>query len=57
CMVNYTYKFIMAIVLTPLIYAAEKIIDNYLGHETAHKMKMAAMGQPTDGFDNIPTAG
>ncbi len=45
CVVNYTYKFTMAIVLTPLIYFIEKKIENYVGHETAHKMKLAAMGK------------
>jgi queuosine precursor transporter len=35
CMVNYAYKFTMAILLTPLIYFVEKRIENYLGHETA----------------------
>jgi uncharacterized integral membrane protein (TIGR00697 family) len=44
CLVNYTYKFIMAVVLTPLIYLIETFIENYLGHETAREMKMAAMG-------------
>ncbi|HJV20783.1 MAG TPA: queuosine precursor transporter [Sediminibacterium sp.] len=45
CLVNYTYKFIMAIVLTPVIYLLEKRIDRYVGAETAHKMKLAAMGK------------
>jgi len=44
CLVNYAYKFTMAIVLTPMIYIIEKQIDNYLGHDTAQKMKRAAMG-------------
>ncbi len=44
CLVNYTYKFTMAIILTPLIYWAEKWIAKYLGHEITHKMKQAAMG-------------
>jgi uncharacterized integral membrane protein (TIGR00697 family) len=44
CLVNYAYKFTMAIVLTPLIYIIEKQIDHYLGHDTAQKMKRAAMG-------------
>ena len=44
CLVNYIYKFTMAIILTPLIYLIEKQIDNYLGHDTAQKMKRAAMG-------------
>jgi len=54
---NYLYKFTMAIVLTPLIIFVEKRIEKYVGHETAKKMKKAAMGQETDGFDNIPAAG
>lgn len=44
CVVNYCYKFTMAIILTPLIYFIEKRIENYLGKETAAKMKRAAMG-------------
>jgi queuosine precursor transporter len=43
-MMNYIYKFIVAILLTPLIYFIERRIENYVGHEAAHKMKMAAMG-------------
>ena len=45
CLVNYLYKFTMAILLTPLIYLVEKRIEIYLGHETAYKMKQAAMGK------------
>lgn len=45
CVVNYLYKFTMAIILTPLIYLAENRIDRYLGAETARKMKLAAMGK------------
>jgi uncharacterized integral membrane protein (TIGR00697 family) len=45
-MMNYIYKFTVAIVLTPLIYLVEKRIERYVGHETAHKMKAAAMGMP-----------
>lgn len=45
CLLNYMYKFTMAIVLTPLIYLIEKQIERYLGHETAKKMKLAAMGK------------
>lgn len=43
-MMNYGYKAFMAIVLTPVIYFVEKWIENYVGHETAHNMKQAAMG-------------
>jgi len=55
--VNYCYKAGMAIILTPVIIVAEKRIERYVGHATAKQMKLAAMGQPTDGFENIPTAG
>lgn len=48
CVVNYLYKFTMAIILTPVIYAAENRIDKYLGHETAQKMKLAAMGKAAE---------
>lgn len=54
---NYIYKFLMAIILTPALIWVEKRIEKYLGHETAMQMKKAAMGEPTDGFENIPTAG
>lgn len=53
---NYLYKFTMAIVLTPVIYFIEKRIEKYVGHETAIQMKKAAMGDHT-AFENIPTAG
>lgn len=42
-MVNYAYKFTMAIVLTPLVYFIHHRVDAYLGEETASKMKRAAM--------------
>lgn len=53
---NYTYKFTMAIVLTPVIYLAENRIEKYVGTETAHRMKRAAMGQQEE-FSTIPAAG
>ena len=43
-LVNYTYKFGMAIVLTPVIYLIEKGIESYLGEETTKKLKRSAMG-------------
>jgi uncharacterized integral membrane protein (TIGR00697 family) len=43
-MMNYFYKFTVAIILTPLIYFVEKRIERYVGHDTANKMKQAAMG-------------
>jgi uncharacterized integral membrane protein (TIGR00697 family) len=48
CLVNYLYKFTMAIILTPLIYLLEKQIERYLGKETAHQMKQAAMGKTNE---------
>ncbi|HMU46085.1 MAG TPA: queuosine precursor transporter [Chitinophagaceae bacterium] len=54
---NYIYKFTMAIALTPVIYFAEKRIEKYVGHDTAVKMKKAAMGQKEDDFMNMPAAG
>ena len=40
---NYGYKFLMAIAMTPLIYLAHGLIDRYLGDE-ANAMKAAAAG-------------
>jgi uncharacterized integral membrane protein (TIGR00697 family) len=48
CLVNYLYKFTMAIILTPLIYILEKQIERYLGKQTAHQMKQAAMGKSNE---------
>ncbi|HEU4555757.1 MAG TPA: queuosine precursor transporter [Chitinophaga sp.] len=44
CVVNYIYKFTMAIILTPLIYLLERQIERYLGRDTTRRMKAAAMG-------------
>jgi len=35
---NYVYKFIVAVLITPLIYVAHWIMDRYLGHETADRL-------------------
>ena len=40
--VNYSYKFLVAVLLTPLIYLAHHLIDNYLGKEVAMAMKKRA---------------
>ena len=37
-LVNYTYKFLVAILMTPLLYVVHSIIDRFLGRELAHKM-------------------
>ena len=44
-MVNYAYKFTVAIVLTPLIYLIEHRIEKYLGPTVSMRMKNAAMGK------------
>ena len=49
CLVNYMYKFTMALILTPFIYLLEKQIEKYLGPETSRKMKLAAMGEGEEG--------
>lgn len=36
--INYIYKFVVAVVLTPLLYLAHGLIDNYLGEDLADKM-------------------
>jgi uncharacterized integral membrane protein (TIGR00697 family) len=43
--VNYIYKFTMAIVLTPLIHIIRNRIELYVGKDTAEKMKREAMGE------------
>lgn len=40
--INYLYKFGVAIVLTPMIYLAHYLIDNYLGQELSEKMQNEA---------------
>ncbi len=42
---NYIYKFTIAILLTPLLYVVHKIIDNYLGKELSEQMMKEAQGQ------------
>jgi uncharacterized integral membrane protein (TIGR00697 family) len=44
CIVNYIYKFIVALLMTPVIYVVHGWIERYLGHEQAAVMKKAAMG-------------
>ncbi len=41
--VNYIYKFIMAILLTPLIYLVHGIIDRYLGEEESAAYRKQAL--------------
>lgn len=39
---NYAYKFIIAIVITPVIYAAHWVMDMYLGEQTAEELIRSA---------------
>ena len=43
CLVNYIYKFSMALLLTPVIYLVHGWIERYLGHDLAAEMKRAAI--------------
>ncbi|RYZ55575.1 MAG: VUT family protein [Sphingobacteriales bacterium] len=45
CLVNYSYKFVMAIVLTPLIYLIGRWIESYLGRSETAELKAAAMSK------------
>jgi uncharacterized integral membrane protein (TIGR00697 family) len=45
CVGNYIYKFLVAVILTPLIYLIHGWIENYLGEPIASQMKQAAMGR------------
>ena len=46
---NYIYKFLVAILLTPLIYLGHALIDRYLGKENAHQISDHA-AQESKGF-------
>ena len=37
-LVNYTYKFVVAVLMTPLLYLVHGIIDGYLGHDLSRKL-------------------
>jgi uncharacterized integral membrane protein (TIGR00697 family) len=43
-LVNYAYKFTMAILLTPVIYLVHDAIEKYLGHDEAARLKAEAAG-------------
>lgn len=44
-LVGYTYKFVIALAMTPILYLIHGIIDGYLGKDLAHRMiKMAGRG-------------
>jgi uncharacterized integral membrane protein (TIGR00697 family) len=43
--VNYLYKFLIAILMTPVIYLVHGVIEKYLGTEKAAAMKKAALAE------------
>lgn len=43
CFGNYLYKFVVAVLLTPVIYLVHAWIERYMGRELAKEMKTAAM--------------
>jgi uncharacterized PurR-regulated membrane protein YhhQ (DUF165 family) len=44
-LINYAYKFTVAVLLTPLIYLAHHGIERYLGTTLANEMRQVAMKQ------------
>lgn len=42
-LVGYSYKFLIAIMITPVIYLVHDLIEKYLGHELAKQMKKSAV--------------
>ena len=42
--VNYSYKFMVAILMTPLIYLTHGLIDKYLGEKLSKKLRKQALG-------------
>ncbi len=45
---NYIYKFVVALLLTPVIYGVHALIENYLGADVAAQMKDTAMSNSMD---------
>lgn len=37
-LVNYTYKFVIAVLMTPVLYLVHSIIDQFLGKDLSHRM-------------------
>lgn len=46
--INYIYKFMIAVLLTPLLYIAHAIIDRYLGQQEAERMIEKAAEESRD---------
>jgi uncharacterized integral membrane protein (TIGR00697 family) len=48
CTGNYIYKFVVAVVLTPVIYLAHGLVERYLGEADAMRLKQAAMAKVSE---------
>ena len=46
--INYIYKVVAALVLTPVLYVAHGIIDRYLGLDAARELEAAAAAEPAE---------
>jgi uncharacterized integral membrane protein (TIGR00697 family) len=44
-LVNYIYKFIIAVIVTPALYILHSVIDKYLGKELSEKLQKEAMSK------------
>lgn len=44
-LVNYIYKFFIAVLVTPLLYLIHSLIDSYLGKELSEKLQQEAMNK------------
>jgi queuosine precursor transporter len=44
-LVNYIYKFTIAIIVTPFLYLLHSVIDKYLGKELSEKLQLEAMSK------------
>ncbi len=47
-LVSYSYKALIALVMTPVLYLIHAWIERYLGHELAEKMRKDAMSKAND---------
>lgn len=45
CVVNYTYKFLVAVLLTPILYVIHFFINIYLGKDLSEKLMLEATGK------------
>jgi uncharacterized PurR-regulated membrane protein YhhQ (DUF165 family) len=43
CVINYIYKFSIAVLATPILYLIHSVVERYLGHELATAMRTKAM--------------